>query len=141
MTTIVKKVEQHTFKLVITTQVKEMKAIVPSDIDDCDLEGYARMDSLHEEEKLTTDEAAAIHVEFINNIIAYRDSFYGEDIIEKLPKKKNGTFAKGRVLHAVVSPMGYLSEEEYGHRVDVLRWKVLDDLTAQLELTSYVEKW
>lgn len=139
MTTIVKKHGNHTFKLVISELVKELVVPDVSEFDDTELDGY--VDVVDTESKLSHEEAIERQIDFIKNCIKYRDTFRSEDVVELLPKKKNGTFAKGRVNYPVKSSMCYISEDEYGYRVDVLRWKVVDDTTAQLEITSYVEKW
>ncbi|MES9681738.1 hypothetical protein ABWK22_02235 [Gottfriedia acidiceleris] len=57
------------------------------------------------------------------------------DLFEKIPKKKNGTFAKGRVIvvHRGYT-FGHYWEDSYGWNAPELRIKTLDDFTAELTL-------
>ncbi|AEO93468.1 gp209 [Bacillus phage G] len=76
-------------------------------------------------------------------VSAYFDEdFDWTEIINTLPKKKNGTFSKGRVhrLHRARS-FSSLWEDSYGYGAPEVRIKVLSDLEAHVEFGWYVEKY
>lgn len=62
------------------------------------------------------------------------------DVFEKIPRKKNGTFAKGRVvlLHRG-DTFAHYWEDSYGWNAPELRMKTLDDFTAELELAHVTQ--
>lgn len=63
-------------------------------------------------------------------------------IMSKVPRKKNGTFAKGRVstLYRADS-LRQSWEDSYGYGAPEIRIKTIDDTTAELQYGWYVEKW
>lgn len=76
-------------------------------------------------------------------VSAFFDENYDwTEIINDLPKKKNGTFAKGRVktIHRANS-FAQEWEDSYGYGAPEIRIKVLSDLEAYVQFGWYVEKW
>lgn len=61
-----------------------------------------------------------------------------KDVFDRITRKKNGTFAKGRVitLHRG-DTFAHYWEDSYGFNAPEVRIKTLDDFTAELEL-SYI---
>jgi hypothetical protein len=72
----------------------------------------------------------------------FDEEFDWTEIINSLPKKKNGTFAKGRVkvLHRARS-LSQLWEDSYGYAAPEVRIKVRGDLEAYVEFGIFVEQW
>lgn len=65
-----------------------------------------------------------------------------KDIFDKIPRKKNGTYAKGRVvLVHRGETFSHYWEDSYGWNAPEVRVKTLDDFTAELEFTYRVEKY
>lgn len=63
-------------------------------------------------------------------------------IFENIPKKKNGTFAKGRVQSLErASSISQLWEDSYGYGAPEIRLKTIDDFTAEIQWGWIVEKW
>lgn len=73
----------------------------------------------------------------------FTPEFDWTETFNKIPRKANGTFYKGRVL--VLSQgheFSWESEEEYGRRGPELRIKTYSDTEAELEFHStIIEKW
>lgn len=60
-------------------------------------------------------------------------------LIEKQPKKKNGSFAKSRVNTVVLfSSFGHYWEDSYGTNTPALRIRTKDDYEAILSIEEYV---
>ncbi|MNK38829.1 hypothetical protein D3C87_574250 [compost metagenome] len=63
-------------------------------------------------------------------------------IMDKVPRKKNGTFAIGRTSTLYrASSFQQLWEDSYGYGGPEIRIKTIDDTTAELQYGWYVEKW
>lgn len=80
--------------------------------------------------------------EMIDVSVYFDDEFDWTDILNDMPKKKNGTFSKNRVkkLHRARS-FSQLWEDSYGYAAPEVRIKVLGDLEAQVEFKWNVEHW
>ena len=114
--------------------------------DDCVCDDYAyyydmRHHNSSDDDYLPCKEAMKLDGQFIQDCLDYYNNLDVNAAVASIAKKKNGTFRKGAVEHIILSPLGSLSEEEYGYRRDCFRWKAIDDLTAELQFTSYVDKW
>lgn len=83
--------------------------------------------------------------QFFNDIISV-SSYLGESgwekTFEKIPLKKNGTFAKGRVqiLYRMKS-LSQIWEDSYGWAAPELRLKTISDNEVELQFGTQVEKW
>ena len=63
-------------------------------------------------------------------------------VVEKVAKKKDGWFAKGRVSVLYrCDKTAYISEEEYGYRVFCLRAKSSSADTVDITLMTDIFKW
>lgn len=65
-----------------------------------------------------------------------------KSIFDKIPKKKNGTFAKGRVIVLErMSSISQLWEDSYGYGAPEIRLKTVDDFTSEIQFGWHVEQW
>lgn len=63
-----------------------------------------------------------------------------KDVFDKIPKKKNGTFAKGRVVQVHRGDTyAHYWEDSYGWNAPEVRIKTTDDLTAVLQFDYITE--
>lgn len=94
-------------------------------------------DELHNE--LSEDQKRELEL-FKSYMYSHHD---WKETFSKIPRKKNGTFAKNRVLVlAQGHEFSYESEEEYGMRGPELRIKTHTDTEAYLEFHStIIDKW
>ncbi|WP_263117566.1 hypothetical protein [Bacillus subtilis] len=92
------------------------------------------------EERFTAKERVEDELGF-KSVLNY-DRYDWERILHKIKRKKNGTFAKGRVLclHRGHTFAHYW-EESYGWNAPELRIKTIDDFTAKLELVQAIESY
>ncbi|PFK99836.1 hypothetical protein COJ01_17350 [Priestia megaterium] len=94
----------------------------------------------HEDDRYTAKERAEDEEAF-KAILEYKHWDW-KDIFDKIPRKKNGTYAKGRVV--IVhrgETFSHYWEDSYGWNAPEVRVKTLDDFTAELEFTYRVEKY
>lgn len=101
-------------------------------------EGYVYWDG-REERPSTEDDR---FTELVDVSAYFDEGFDWTDIIKNLPKKKNGTFSKGRVhtLHRARS-FSREWEESYGYAAPEVRIKIRGDLEAYVEFGNFIEKW
>lgn len=88
-------------------------------------------------ERFTKEERMKDELEFQRILQFGYHEWY--EVIQKMPKKKNGTFAKGRVLtlHRGETFQHYW-EESYGYNAPEIRVKATGDLTAEVSLDEIV---
>lgn len=139
MTTHIKQIDGINFKLVVTPVLKDLEEHLSTYELDSNIH-YIDMDC-DDDKPMPIEKAKEFQQNFLMDCLDYKDSFKAVEVIQTLPKKKNGTFYKNRVLEVTSSRAGYVSESDYGIRHDVLRWKVIDDVTAELQIVSVAEPW
>lgn len=70
------------------------------------------------------------------------EKFVREVVFPNQPKKKNGSFAKGRVNdHALFSSFGVYWEDHYGDNTPALRSRSQGDYEATLSMEEYIVKY
>ena len=101
-------------------------------------EGYVYWDGVNERQSTEDDRFR----ELVEVSSYFDENFDWTEIINSLPRKKNETFAKGRVkvLHRARS-FSQLWEDSYGYAAPEVRIKVRGDLEAYVEFGWFVEKW
>lgn len=127
------------FKLVgdlnsIQEEITALQTMTPEQYNE---EGYIYWDG---EERTRTSED--IFKEMVDVSEYFDENFDWTDIINNIPRKKNGTFHKNRVrtLHRARS-FSHLLEDYYGYNAPEVRIRAINDLEAEVTLEWTIESW
>lgn len=127
------------FKLIgdldsIQKEIANLQNMTPEEYKE---EGYVYWDS---DERVRTQDD--IFKEIVDVSAYFDEDFDWTDIINNMPRKKNGTFHKNRVrsLHRTRS-FSLLLEDHYGYSAPEVRIKSINDLEAMITLEWTVENW
>lgn len=132
------KVGYKTFKVDI--EIDELIEKATSHMD-YDYDGHMSIDT----EKETTEEEYKDDIQALINYLKTLKtvpSLLEQIIVEKIAKKKDGWFAKGRIAILFrCDKTAYISEEEYGYRCYCLRAKSTGPDTVVVSLMEDIFKW
>lgn len=121
--------------------IRELQSMIGADPEDEDY-GINTCDMDTDFTRPTEAERAAEEEEIKALIVEIQEGNKFEEWFNKIPTKKNGTFAKGRVtpLWRGGTFQKYY-EGSYGYNAPELVIRTNDDLTATLQVESRIEKW